>query len=124
MTLQRRIQEAIRSALEKGKTLADIARECEVSAAAVTQWKDGTTKSLKAESAVGLEVATGYRAMWLVRGKGHKFSGNSWPFELFNEMDYKLLDESARQEIEDSIAGKIQRARMKPGNAPPGRGYM
>ena len=33
---------------------------------------DGTTKSLRAETAYRLEVETGYRASWLVSGKGPK----------------------------------------------------
>lgn len=48
---------------------ADLARAVDVSPAAVTFWLDGTTKSIKGETAVKLERATGYRANWLINGK-------------------------------------------------------
>lgn len=72
MTLQDRITEAVNAALAKGVSLADIARTAVVTQSALTQWMDGTTKSLKASSAAGLERATGYRAAWLADGKGKK----------------------------------------------------
>ena len=51
---------------------ADLARATKKTPGAVTQWLDGTIKSLKAETANMMELATGYRAMWLVTGKGPK----------------------------------------------------
>lgn len=51
---------------------ADLARAAKVTGGAVTQWLDGTTKSLKADKAALLEVATGYRATWIVTGRGPK----------------------------------------------------
>jgi transcriptional regulator with XRE-family HTH domain len=123
MSLQARIVEAIQAAIDRGMSITDIARKAGVTPSAVSQWKDGTIKSLKAESAAGLEDATGYRAAWLSTGKGSKFSNTNWPFLLFNEADYRLLDEYVRQEIEDSIAGKIQRAKMTRGNGSTGRPY-
>lgn len=38
---------------------------------------DGTTKSLKAETAERLQLATGYRSMWLVSGRGPKLVSNN-----------------------------------------------
>lgn len=58
---------------------ADIARATGKTPGAVTQWLDGTIKSLKAETAARLEAATGYRATWLVTGKGAKRVGNTEP---------------------------------------------
>jgi len=69
MNLAERIKEAI---AHSRKTQAQIATETNKSAGAVTQWLDGTTKSLRAETAAALERATGYRAAWLVTGKGPK----------------------------------------------------
>jgi len=69
MNLAERIKEAI---AHSGKTQAQIAAETSKSAGAVTQWLDGTTKSLRADTAAALERATGYRAAWLVTGKGPK----------------------------------------------------
>jgi transcriptional regulator with XRE-family HTH domain len=123
MSLQERIVEAIQAAIGRGMSVADIARKVGVTPSAVSQWKDGTIKSLKAESAAGLEDATGYRAAWLSTGKGQKFANPSWPFSLFNEADYKILDEHVRHEVEELIAGKIQRAKMHRGNGSTGRPY-
>ena len=67
MTLAKRIYEAMGE-----KSPADIARATKRSESAVSQWLDGTTKSLKGETAAMLEMATGYRAAWLISGKGAK----------------------------------------------------
>lgn len=69
MSLAKRIKEAIE---HSGKTQAQIAAETGKSAGAVTQWLDGTTKSLRADTAAALQRATGYQSAWLVTGKGPK----------------------------------------------------
>lgn len=69
MDLAERIREAIK---HSGKSQAQIATETGKSAGAVTQWVNGTSKSLRAETAAALERATGYRAAWLVTGRGPK----------------------------------------------------
>jgi SOS-response transcriptional repressor LexA len=55
-------------------TPAELARAAKVTPASVTFWLDGTTKSLKAEKAALIEQATGYRASWIVTGKGPKLA--------------------------------------------------
>lgn len=77
MSLKERIKEAVDDAIAKGKTKAQIARTAGVSAGALTQWLTGDTKSLKMESADGLQNATGYLAHWLVYGKGPKKAENA-----------------------------------------------
>lgn len=69
MKLSDRIREAITAS---GKSQAQIAVETKKTAGAVTQWLDGSIKTLRAETADALEKATGYRAAWLVTGKGPK----------------------------------------------------
>lgn len=69
MTLTDRIREAI---AHSGKSQAQIAAETRKSPGAVSQWLDGRIKSLKADTANALERATGYRASWLVTGRGPK----------------------------------------------------
>lgn len=71
MTLAARIKEAMGE-----RSSADIARATGKSPGAVTQWLDGTIKSLKADTATKLEIATGYRASWLVTGRGPKLAAN------------------------------------------------
>lgn len=48
------------------------ARVVKVTPGAVTQLLDGTTKSLRADTVILMEEATGYRASWIVTGKGPK----------------------------------------------------
>lgn len=73
MTLAERIREAIQ---HSGKSQAQIATDTGKSPGAVTQWLDGSTKSLRADTAAALERATGYNAAWLVTGKGPKLATN------------------------------------------------
>jgi phage repressor protein C with HTH and peptisase S24 domain len=60
---------------------AELARAAEVTQAAVTFWLDGSTKSIKGENALALERATGYRANWLISGKGPKRTDSAQPFD-------------------------------------------
>lgn len=67
MTLAERIAEAMGE-----MSAADFARAVKVSPSAVTHWLNGATKTLKAKTANLMEAATGYRASWIVTGKGPK----------------------------------------------------
>jgi transcriptional regulator with XRE-family HTH domain len=69
MPLKDRIIEAMN---EAKLSAADLARATGKTPGAVTQWTNGLTKSLKADTATKIERATGYRASWLVDGKGPK----------------------------------------------------
>ena len=79
MGLAERIREAMGD-----KSPADIARATQKTPAAVTQWLDGSTKSLKAETAALLEMATGYRATWIVTGKGPKKAEQTYAVDSKN----------------------------------------
>lgn len=68
-TWNQRLVEALKDA---GKSQADLARETGLKAASVSGWVNGTTKSLKAESARKIELALGVSADWLLTGKGSK----------------------------------------------------
>ena len=57
-----------------GWKVAQIAEICGVSSSAVTQWKDGPTKSISLEPAIKLERKTGYSALWIANGKGEKLA--------------------------------------------------
>lgn len=65
-TLRERTQHAI----DEGFTVGDMARATGKSSSAVSQWKSGDTKELKADSAAGLEELTGWNAQWWATGKG------------------------------------------------------
>lgn len=74
------LSDRIREAMGK-RSQAELARAAGVSDAAVTFWLDGTTKSLKGDTAVLLERETGYRANWLISGKGPKRIESTHPHE-------------------------------------------
>ena len=67
--LKDRIKEAMEGAGLKPLQLAHATGR---TSGAVTQWTDGTTKTLKADTAAKIEEATGYSATWLVTGQGPK----------------------------------------------------
>jgi len=70
-TLQERIAELMSTT---GMKVGDIAELCNISSSAVTQWKDGPTKSITLEPAIKIERATGYSALWIASGKGEKMA--------------------------------------------------
>lgn len=70
MDLSDRIKEALTYAR---KNQSQLAAETGITTSAVSQLVTGRVKSLKAETAAAIERSTGYRASWLVTGKGPKF---------------------------------------------------
>ncbi len=66
-TLQERIAKVM---AETGMTVGRIAEVTGVSSSAVTQWKDGPTKTIKTAPATKLAASTGFSALWLATGVG------------------------------------------------------
>ena len=75
-TLQERIAKVM---AETGMTVGRIAEVTGVSSSAVTQWKDGPTKTLKTAPATKLSAATGFSALWVATGVGPEKTGQ--PFD-------------------------------------------
>lgn len=102
MSLNDRIKEAIEGT---GLKPSEIARAAGVSRGAVTQWTNGLTRSLKAETAAKLEIATGYRASWLVTGKGPKKIADAEPpgsvFHKLTQDEIDFLDNFRRLTDQD-----------------------
>jgi hypothetical protein len=71
MTLSQRIQEII----DAGFTQADLYRAATVTKGTSNQWLNGGIKSIKFEYAQGIQTATGFKAEWIVTGKGQKKLG-------------------------------------------------
>lgn len=69
--LQERIAELM---AVTGWTVGKISELAGVSSSAVTQWKDGPTKSISLEPAIRLERESGYSALWIANGKGEKLA--------------------------------------------------
>lgn len=92
-TLQERIAEIMEATNLK---VGEISRITGVSSSAVTQWKDGPTKSLKTAPATKLADATGFNAMWIATGDGPKGTPNSTKtspveIDLENNPDYPSI---------------------------------
>ena len=71
MELKDRIREAMEGA---GLKKLEFAKATKRSSGAITQWLDGSTKALKAETAQQIERVTGYSARWIVSGRGDKMA--------------------------------------------------
>lgn len=71
MSLKKRVHQAI----EAGYKTGEIARAAKVTPSAVSQWLSGNTRSLRAESAVGLQTLTGWSAKWWATGIGPRGVG-------------------------------------------------
>jgi transcriptional regulator with XRE-family HTH domain len=125
MALHDRIKEAVE---KSGKTRAEIARLCGVTNAAVTQWLDGTTKSLKAEKALALERATGYRANWLSSGKGPKLLADPaepyWPFTKVPIERFLRLTDDDKGYVQRRLLQAIQECEIPVNDGQPAGGQV
>lgn len=72
-TLDQRIQEII----DAGFTQAELFRAAGVSKGTANQWLNGQIKSIKLQYAQGIEAKTGFRAEWIVTGKGERKNSDS-----------------------------------------------
>ncbi|UJW20802.1 MULTISPECIES: LexA family transcriptional regulator [Pseudomonas] len=87
MNRHERIARAIK---DSGKSKSEIAKLCDVAPSAVTQWINGESKTLKAESVFALAKATGYRAEWLTFGIGPEREDGQVTGEP-DEKDYAVI---------------------------------
>ena len=89
-TLQERIAEVI---AHSGLSVSEIAKECGVTSGAVSQWKDGPTKSLKPAPAARLAERTGFSALWIATGEGGKWrvAPSATPIDLESNPDYPAV---------------------------------
>jgi transcriptional regulator with XRE-family HTH domain len=114
MGLAERIEEAITGS---GKSKAQVARECEVSTSAVSQWLSGETRSLKGDTAIALEQATGYRAYWILHGKGPKTAAETvtvWPFSKVPLERFTDLDEQDQGYVQRRLLQAIEECEREP----------
>lgn len=109
-TLADRIKEAFGDAKP-----SQIARATKRSKGAVTQWLDGTTKSLKGDTAALMEAATGYRAAWIVSGKGPRRVSDMAEApsqeELALLVDFRSLLAEDQAELTAEVKARARKAR-------------
>ncbi len=70
MCVMERHERIARAIQLSGKKKGEIATECGVAPSAVTQWIDGSVKSMKPENLFALAKATGFSAHWLATEDG------------------------------------------------------
>lgn len=108
MGLAERIKEAMGE-----RENAEFARDAGVTPASVTFWLSGQTKSLKAETAARIEKATGYRANWIVTGKGPRrvsdqpTQAESWPFQSISMAQLAELAPEQREHLEVLLRAEL-----------------
>ena len=96
---------------------SEFARVCGVTPASVTFWLGGDTKTLKAEPVARMEATFGYRASWIVLGKGPMKLGES-EVEIPLSADLKkkvlLLDEGDRSKLENVLSAILDFRAVSP----------
>jgi ParB-like chromosome segregation protein Spo0J len=93
------LQERLREVLEAGYTQKNLATASGLTKAAINQMLSGAIKSIKLENAQGIELLTGFRAEWVVTGKGEQRGGLARrvtpPEETVEQADERIAAASA-----------------------------
>ncbi len=77
------LKERVRTARKTARlTQEALAEAIGVSRPAITQWEDGTVKSLDAGNAVRAARILGVDELWLATGEGHPYSVKDEPYPL------------------------------------------
>lgn len=91
---------------------AELARQAGVSRAAVSDWRNGSVKTLTAEVASRLAAACNVDAIWVATGRGEPRHGNlaqkdpgaqspaEWPFLAIDPARYSQLPDAVKRMIE------------------------
>lgn len=86
-----RLDKALKSA---DKTQSDIAEHLQISASAITQWKNGNTKSGSAENLIKAAMFLGVNALWLATGEGKMAESNIIRLKEKNAINIPIYDQS------------------------------
>lgn len=91
---------------------AELARQAGVSRAAVSDWRNGSVKTLTAEVASRLATACNVDAIWVATGRGEPRQGDQaqrrsgapsptdWPFLAIDPARYSQLPDAVKRMIE------------------------
>lgn len=91
---------------------AELARQAGVSRAAVSDWRNGSVKTLTAEVASRLAAACNVDAIWVATGRGEPRQGDldqrdvsartpgEWPFQAIDPVRYAQLPDAVKRMIE------------------------
>lgn len=113
-----------------GWTVADVARVAEVTPSAVSQWLGNgksTHRIASISTAVRLQNATGYSALWIAEGEGEKRlnilvarePAKPWPLPIVDEERYRSLPASQQFAAQAAMLQKIEEAEAELGKHDP-----
>lgn len=113
---------------------AELARQAGVSRAAVSDWRNGSVKTLTAEVASRLATACKVDAIWVATGRGEPRRGDpeqrdegtqpvaEWPFHAIDPARYAQLPSAVKRMIEGRALALIDEweasARLSTGKKP------
>lgn len=104
-----RLEEAMTDAGVSVQALAD---HLKISYQAVKKVLGGSSAAFTAANSARTADFLGVDHFWLATGEGKKRPDRAWPFELFMPDEYKLLPQKERVDVENSLAGAIQRLKQ------------
>ncbi len=81
----------------------DLARATGRTSGAVTQWLNGSTKTLKADTASRMEAATGYRSGWIATGRGQQRVATQTVVQMACSTEAQMLAQMLAQQF-DKVA--------------------
>ena len=90
---------------------ADLVRASGESSSVVSQWLGKGSKPIntigKIETAIRLERATGFSALWLAKGVGAKRIGRTWPFSADLREQVTQLDDEGIRRLENMMRAHL-----------------
>lgn len=115
--LMKSLSQRVEEAIEAGHSVTSLAHAAGTTSAAVSHWRQGRTKSLKAKSAAGLEKLTGWSSAWWATGKGDKAASVrpasptiDWPFRAVERSRVASLDQHSLGMLEHAMLTAIEKA--------------
>lgn len=86
------LKQRVQLAIDAGHKVGALAAAAGKKSQAVSQWRSGETKSIMADSAIGLARLTGWSAEWWATGKGAREAVTPPPLPVDDPMAKQLLD--------------------------------
>lgn len=109
MSYGKRLEQAIKLA---GSSRTKVAEAVKLTPQAIGQCIRGDTEFLKVDGSAKVAAFLDVDHYWLATGEGSPRPDRAWPFTLFLPSQYKKLDQKLRDQVENELAGAVQRQEM------------
>jgi transcriptional regulator with XRE-family HTH domain len=97
---------------EKHWSSAELARRAGVSRAAVSDWRNGSVKTLTAEVASRLAAACTVDAIWVATGRGEPRQGvldqSDTPVQCVEKWPFRTIDPARYAQLPDAVKSMIE----------------